>query len=274
MASTSSEAHTVRLAARAALEKKAAGLVVLDLGASPASPTFSWLPARGRAHRSTPSPTPSRWRSRRPECGARHREGTAKSGWLLLDYGDVVVHVFADATREFYALERLWGDAPCSPSKAPEPAASPGCVPLGAMVATAPLSRDRPRYCQGFQGGGDEEERLAHFRRSWRRSIANSSRGREDVYSTPGSDDDSTKDLGDQALRAPSNPRVPVQLGNGDRRLLKEVVSALQKLDEGGFGSCERCEVVAEKRLEALPFARYCITCQRAVEEEERTAAG
>jgi DnaK suppressor protein len=52
------------------------------------------------------------------------------------------------------------------------------------------------------------------------------------------------------------------------------VVSALQKINEGGFGDCERCgEAIAEKRLEALPFARYCIECQRAVEEEERTAA-
>ena len=42
----------------------------------------------------------------------RHREGTAESGWLLLDYGDVVIHVFNEETRAFYGLARLWGDAP------------------------------------------------------------------------------------------------------------------------------------------------------------------
>jgi ribosome-associated protein len=40
------------------------------------------------------------------------REGTPDSGWLLLDYGDVVVHLFRADQRDFYALERLWADVP------------------------------------------------------------------------------------------------------------------------------------------------------------------
>lgn len=40
------------------------------------------------------------------------REGTPDSGWLILDYGMVVVHVFGEEQRAFYGLERLWGDAP------------------------------------------------------------------------------------------------------------------------------------------------------------------
>lgn len=40
------------------------------------------------------------------------REGTTDSGWVILDYGMVVVHVFGEEQRGFYGLERLWGDAP------------------------------------------------------------------------------------------------------------------------------------------------------------------
>lgn len=38
-------------------------------------------------------------------------EGNAESFWMLLDYKDVIVHVFDEGTREFYDLERLWGEA-------------------------------------------------------------------------------------------------------------------------------------------------------------------
>jgi ribosome-associated protein len=39
-------------------------------------------------------------------------EGRDDAGWVLLDYGDFVVHVFLDEVRQFYDLERLWADAP------------------------------------------------------------------------------------------------------------------------------------------------------------------
>src|SRR5438046_10428589 len=72
-------------------------------------------------------------------------------------------------------------------------------------------------------------------------------------------EDDSIKDLGDQANTAYTREFF-FELGNGDRRILRDVVSALQKIDDGSFGNCERCgEAIGDKRPEALPFARHCI---------------
>ena len=40
-----------------------------------------------------------------------HREGYREGDWILMDYGDVVAHIFRQEMREYYALEQLWGDA-------------------------------------------------------------------------------------------------------------------------------------------------------------------
>ena len=40
-----------------------------------------------------------------------HHEGTIDSGWLLLDFGDVIVHIFAPFEREYYKLDKLWSQA-------------------------------------------------------------------------------------------------------------------------------------------------------------------
>ena len=53
-------------------------------------------------------------RARRVEQGFEPRriEGYQSAMWVVLDYYDVIVHIFYDKTREFYSLERLWADAP------------------------------------------------------------------------------------------------------------------------------------------------------------------
>jgi ribosome-associated protein len=40
-----------------------------------------------------------------------HREGNADNGWVLLDFGSIIVHIFGPKEREYYRLERLWSDA-------------------------------------------------------------------------------------------------------------------------------------------------------------------
>lgn len=47
----------------------------------------------------------------RQQVYVRHKEGKPLGGWMLLDYGDIVVHVFNQEMRDYYALERIWNDA-------------------------------------------------------------------------------------------------------------------------------------------------------------------
>jgi ribosome-associated protein len=111
MASLSAEA-TARLAARAALDKNAEDLVILNLqGLSSVADFFLVTSARSTTQADT---IIEAVRAALKAAGTRpqHQEGSAESGWVLLDYVDVVVHVFVGVTRHFYALERLWGDAP------------------------------------------------------------------------------------------------------------------------------------------------------------------
>lgn len=119
------------------------------------------------------------------------------------------------------------------------------------------------------------QDRLTQFRETLlqKRRQLEAEVGRNALYEK-GVEDDTTKDLGDQANTAYTREFL-FELGNGDRRLLRDVLIALRKLDEGGFGDCERCGApIGEKRLAALPFARCCIDCQRRLEREEKAAAG
>jgi ribosome-associated protein len=104
----------VRLAARAALERKAVDLVVLDVqGLS--SVTDFFVVCSGRSTTHVASIVDAVRVAMKAEVRLLHAEGTPESGWMLLDYGDVLVHVFLEDTRVYYALERLWGDAPSVP---------------------------------------------------------------------------------------------------------------------------------------------------------------
>jgi len=103
---------TVRALAQAALDKRAEALVVLDLQAlSTVADYFLVCTARSPTQLDTIADAMHAALKSRG-LRLRHREGTAASGWLLLDGGDVVAHLFLAETRAFYALERLWGDAP------------------------------------------------------------------------------------------------------------------------------------------------------------------
>jgi len=104
-----------RSAARAALDKRATDLVLLDVRAVSSIADY-FLVCNGKSTTHMETISDAILAELKAE-GIRplHAEGVAESGWILLDYGDVLMHVFLEDTRAYYALERLWGDAPVLP---------------------------------------------------------------------------------------------------------------------------------------------------------------
>ena len=102
----------VAAAVRAARDKKAFDLVVLDLRKAGGFTDYFVICTGGNA-RQINAIADGVKDTLRDELGERagHAEGVEKSEWILLDYFDFVVHVFSRDCRSFYALERLWGEA-------------------------------------------------------------------------------------------------------------------------------------------------------------------
>ena len=83
--------------------------------------------------------------------------------------------------------------------------------------------------------------------------------------------EDGIPDSGDVAAYSYSK-EVLMGLGENERTKLRLVEEALAKIDEGTYGVCERCEeAIPVKRLELLPFTRYCVQCQSELEKESAT---
>ena len=101
----------VDLAIRAAEDKKAVGVTVLDLRKA-AGFTDYFLICSGTNPRQIRAIADSVTEALAAEgVKPAHVEGYDRSEWVLLDYFDFIVHVFAPETRMFYGLERLWGNA-------------------------------------------------------------------------------------------------------------------------------------------------------------------
>ena len=102
-----------RVAVLAADEKQGQDTVVLDVGEVLAITRLFVVTSAGnpRLLRTIASEVAEKVR----EATGRsplHREGQGDDQWMLLDYGDVVVHVFAEEARRFYEIERLYRDVP------------------------------------------------------------------------------------------------------------------------------------------------------------------
>jgi ribosome-associated protein len=101
----------VNRAVRAALDKLATNVVVLDLRHTPAFTDFFVL-CSGQNARQVKA-IADHVEDVLREAGVRpaHVEGYDRAEWILMDFFTLIIHVFAPHTRDFYGLERLWGDA-------------------------------------------------------------------------------------------------------------------------------------------------------------------
>ena len=104
--------ETALLCVRYALDKKAYDLLLMDVGECTSLAEF-FLICTGRSDTQVQAIAQSieenlRALGRKP----RMVEGLRSGQWVLMDYGDVVVHIFLESVRAFYDLERLWARAP------------------------------------------------------------------------------------------------------------------------------------------------------------------
>lgn len=116
--------HLVQLAAAAADGKGGEDLVAFDVS-EPLPLVDAFLLVTGTSERNVAA-IADEVEERMLEAGVKRlrREGRSESRWVLLDFGDLVVHVFHEDERTFYGLERLWKDCPIVPIQLPSTAAA------------------------------------------------------------------------------------------------------------------------------------------------------
>jgi DnaK suppressor protein len=107
------------------------------------------------------------------------------------------------------------------------------------------------------------KKRLEERQQSLRKAV---SRTEEDGRTA---DQDSAQDIADRAASSYTKEFLFSQ-SNNDRQLLQMVETALLRIREGEFGECVNCgNEINAKRLEAVPWTRYCIACQEKLEKGE-----
>ena len=102
-------AHT---AVDAAAEKLAADIVLLDLRKLVSFTDYFVICSGASKRQLNAIADEVELTLRKKRVLPHHREGAQESGWVLLDYGDVVVHIFDEEQRAFYDLEAVWPEAP------------------------------------------------------------------------------------------------------------------------------------------------------------------
>ena len=115
MTATPRAVQWTEIAAQAAADKKARGIVALDVSDQLAIADVFLLCSAGSDRQVTAIVDAVEAALDGIDVDPLHREGENAGRWVLLDYGDIVVHVQHDEERAFYGLERLWKDCPAIP---------------------------------------------------------------------------------------------------------------------------------------------------------------
>ncbi len=102
----------VRDIADVAVDRKASDVTILDIGKATTLADY-FLIVTGTSDRQI-NAVANAIQERMKDLGVHRmaREGLPADGWVLLDYGQIIVHVFGQEQREYYDLERRWSDAP------------------------------------------------------------------------------------------------------------------------------------------------------------------
>lgn len=109
---TTTSLDVARAAAQAAADKKATDIRILDIGDLLGITDYFVLCSAGNERQLRTIAEEVTMSLKQRGTTPRRREGGPETGWMLLDFGIVVVHAFTEEQREFYDLERLWSDAP------------------------------------------------------------------------------------------------------------------------------------------------------------------
>ena len=119
MTATAQSHEMLRIAAAAADAKGGEDLIALDVS-QPLPLVDIFLLVTGRSERNVAA-IADEIEDKLHEAGHKRlrREGRQESRWVLLDFGDLVVHVFHEQERMYYGLERLWKDCPIVPVQLP-----------------------------------------------------------------------------------------------------------------------------------------------------------
>jgi DnaK suppressor protein len=119
-----------------------------------------------------------------------------------------------------------------------------------------------------------DADKLEHFRKtllSQLRQHAEHVRDEQAAALEFAGADDSVKDSVDMSLRD-VNQEIALRLGEHESRMVADIDQALLRIKEGSYGECARCgNPIDERRLEAMPTARYDAACQTIIEANDGT---